>query len=216
MLGLTLGLGFWQLQRLAWKEAVILDLARAEAGPPGKLSGNSSPYSKVAVQGSFLPGLARYGAELHVVGRIEVMGAHVIRPVAVANVGTVLADVGWAPLTYEPASEPALADFNGYVRPPESGSWYSPSADLAAHRFFSLNPAEIAGVLGLGNVLPFTVVALGAPSQIPIPATTMPQPSNNHLMYALTWFALAAGLTAVFSAFVWQNRRRDVRASGDL
>jgi cytochrome oxidase assembly protein ShyY1 len=36
----------------------------------------------------------------------------------------------------------------------------------------------------------------------------MPQPVNNHLQYALTWFGLAGALVAVY--FVWAFRKKAV------
>jgi len=48
-----------------------------------------------------------------------------------------------------------------------------------------------------------------------MPAGGLPRPAaltvnlrNDHLGYALTWFGLAAGLTAVFGVWVWSQRRK--------
>ena len=50
------------------------------------------------------------------------------------------------------------------------------------------------------RVAPFTLVAMGA-GGMPEPATTLPRPPNDHLNYALTWFALALSLLIVFAAY---------------
>ena len=83
----------------------------------------------------------------------------------------------------------------GYVRPPEHPRWFGATDDPAARRFFALDPAAIGAALGLAEVAPFTLVALGPAGGVPEPAQALPRPPNDHLGYAITWFGLA-GLLA--------------------
>ncbi len=50
----------------------------------------------------------------------------------------------------------------GYIRTPDAAGPFSPADDLAARRFYTLDPAKIGAALGLPQVAPFTLVALGA------------------------------------------------------
>ena len=47
---------------------------------------------------------------------------------------------------------------------------------------------------------PFTLIAMGpAPREgFPDPAKHLPQPPNNHLSYAITWYGLAVALVVIF------------------
>ncbi len=91
----------------------------------------------------------------------------------------------------------------GYVRPPDTPGLFSARDDPAARRFYTLNPAAIGAALGLQRVARFTLVALGdpRPGVYPDPARHLPRPANNHLVYAITWFGLAASLAAVFATW---------------
>jgi len=37
-----------------------------------------------------------------------------------------------------------------------------------------------------------------APTELPIPEQHLPQPPNNHLAYAITWYGLAGALLVIF------------------
>ena len=54
-------------------------------------------------------------------------------------------------------------------------------------------PPAIGAALGLRQVAPFILVAMGSapPERYPDPARHLPRPPNNHLSYAITWYGLA-------------------------
>ena len=209
MLGLTIGLGVWQLQRLAWKTELLAKIDRAEAAPPVPLSDHPRPFEKVAVHGRWRDDLrAFYGSEVRSGATGATLGAQLITPLERPDGLPVLIDRGWVPDGATVQSEPGEVTVVGYVRPPETPSWLSPATDLAAKRFWSLDPAAIASTLGIGKVAPFTVVALGRGAGLPETAAALPRPPNDHLGYAITWFGLAASLVVVFAVYI----RRTLRA----
>jgi surfeit locus 1 family protein len=75
-------------------------------------------------------------------------------------------------------------------------------------RFYTLNPYTIGHALGAPDAAPFMLVALknhlGAalPADAPQPAEALPQPVNNHLQYAFTWFGLGGALIAVYLGWI--------------
>ena len=76
--------------------------------------------------------------------------------------------------------------------------------DDPAHRlFYTLDPQAIGAALGLAHVTPYTLVAMGAqPAEdAPYPAKALPSLPNNHLVYAITWFGLAATLLVIFASY---------------
>jgi surfeit locus 1 family protein len=211
LLIVLLGLGSWQVQRLAWKEGILATIAKSEAGPAQPLGDDAQPYTKVQVEGHFLPDrVALYGSEVRDAFGAPVIGAHQIVPLERPDGLPVLVDRGWLPANAEQTVRvpDGAVSVEGYVRPPEPRSWFSAADDPARHRFFSLDPATIAAALGVGPVLKLTLVALAsgpdagaANTTYPQPATHLPRPPNDHFAYAVTWFSLAVVLVVMFA--IW-------------
>jgi surfeit locus 1 family protein len=199
MLAVLLGLGTWQLERLAWKQGILARIAAAEAGPPQPLPASPAPYRKVRAEGVLRwdkPAL--YGAEGRDLPSGPTLGAQLLVPLERRGAPTVLAMLGWVP-ALPPARPPAPGTVVGYVRPGERPGMFSATDDPAGRRFYTLDPPIIAHTLGLGPVAPFVIVALGpAGDTPPIPAQHLPRPPNNHLSYAITWYGLAATLAVIF------------------
>ncbi len=200
MLAILLGLGAWQLQRRQWKLGILAEIDHAELSPAIPLPANPLPFTKVAVRGRLRTDLrARYGADVRDTPTGPVMGEQLIEPLERPGQSPVLVDLGWAPDGQ--AGAPGSGDVVGYVRAPDAPGLFSATDDMAARRFYTLDPAKIGGALGLTQVAPFILVAMGPPGSLPEPATALPRPSNDHLNYALTWFGLAFALLVVFTAY---------------
>ena len=221
MLLVLLGLGSWQVKRLFWKQALLAQIAHAEAGPPvplaqlepaGETPFTPSPYLKVSASGIFLPDeTALYGAEVRDVVSGPAMGAQLIEPLREANGELVLVDRGWVPLSRtQPLDQPTgEVTVSGYVRPGDSPHWFSATDDPSARRFFTLDPKAIGTAIGLPQVQPFVLVVLatearGGGDEWPAPAQHLPRPPNNHLSYAITWYGLAVALAVIFT--IWARK----------
>ncbi len=212
---ILVALGVWQLERLAWKQGLLAQVARAEQAPPVPLGREIPPlFTRVSVHGTLRPDAALYGAEVRGEGGAAQMGAQLLEVLDRDDGPQVLVDLGWLPVQRHASPVPVTGSFSGigYVRLPERASWLSAPDDLEGRHFYTLDPVTIAGSLKAANVAPFTIVAMGqAASGRPQPASALPQPVNNHLNYALTWFGLAASLIAVLVAWsvkrLWPDRR---------
>jgi len=212
MLLVLLGLGTWQVHRLAWKEALLAQVAAAQGAAPVKLPADPGPFEKVSVTGRFLPGpAALYGVEVRDLAGGSTMGGQLLVPFD-ADGRVILVDRGWVPSTAAitaptVAAPPGQVTLVGFVRPAEHPRMLSPSDDTVGRLFFTLDPERIAAVLGLPRVAPFTFVVLGPKpaGPGPIPTDEFPHPPNNHLYYALTWFGLAGALIVMFAA--WAHER---------
>ena len=205
-LGVLIALGTWQVERLAWKRALLRHIEIAEASPAAPLTDDPQPFEKVRVGGRFRDDLASfYGAEVRTTRQGPQMGAYLIEPLEREGATAVLVDRGWVPTTPVPWVTPPgrPVTIEGYIHPPERAGWFSAKDDAASRHFFTLDPAMIGAALGLGCVTPFTLVALGpAPAErYPDPARSLPRPVNNHLSYAITWYGLAVSLVIVFA--IW-------------
>ncbi|MGH7118078.1 MAG: SURF1 family protein [Acetobacteraceae bacterium] len=205
-----IGLGVWQLHRLKWKLGILAEIAAAETRPGIPLSDGPGPYSKVAVHGRLSLGLsALYGDQVHQTMAGPVQGAQLIVPLERPRKQTILVDLGWVPLSDEvPARLPAGATLvNGFILPGVHPGMFSAPDDAAERHFYTLDPARIGAALGLKDVAPFMLIALGkrAPGVYPMPAEDLPHPPNNHLQYALTWFGLAGVVVLEFSIWSLQQ-----------
>ncbi len=205
-----IGLGVWQLHRLKWKLGILAEIAAAEARPGVPLSAHAGPFSKVAVQGRLRLDLAAiYGDEVEDTMAGPVQGGQLLVPLERAGERPILVDLGWVPLADErPAGLPTGPTvINGYIEPAVRPGFFSAPDDPAGRRFYTLDPARIGAALGLSDVAPFTLMALGErqPGIYPMPAEHLPHPPNNHLQYALTWFGLAGVVVLEFG--IWSRQR---------
>ena len=212
MLAITISLGVWQLHRLAWKRALLAEIDLAESLPPAPYTGMAVAFRRVVVEGRFLPEVARYGAEVRAAAAGAEMGAHVLMALVQGpGLDPIIVDRGWAPIGHLPPPSADPVRVEAYVRPPEYRVRFGPADDPAGRRFFALDPAAIGASMGLAQVAPFTLVALGPAGPVLQPATALPRPPNDHLSYALTWFGLSAALLAVFTVYVLQSIGRGAR-----
>jgi surfeit locus 1 family protein len=203
-----IGLGIWQIYRLHWKEGILAAIRVAEISPPIPLPENPGRFQKVVITGHWIGGKAvLYGDEVHDTPTGPIDGGQLIMPFR-RDVGQViLVDVGWvhedSPV---PAAEPSgEVSVVGYVHKPEPPGWFAGADEPDKGLYYTLNPQKMAAALGIGDVMPFALIAMGtmpAPgSPLPQPATGLPLPPNNHYEYALTWFGFSIVLVIEFLLF---------------
>jgi surfeit locus 1 family protein len=223
-LAILLGLGFWQLERLAWKEALI---ARVEARtrapvtplPPesewSKLTQERDEYRRVSAAGRF-----HHDREAHVYAVVSDKrdgfsgpGYWVMTPLELTTGAFVIVNRGFVPLdrknpaTRREGQRAGNVTVTGLLRMPEEGSYFLPNNDPAKDAWYRRDPAEIASARGLARSAPFTIDADATPNPggLPQGGETRVVFTNNHLQYAVTWFGIALALVGVFGVFAWQR-----------
>ena len=228
------GLGNWQMDRLAWKEALI---ARAISGPtqpvrdlPPPAEWQRLPVEELEYRPFRLAGRLLHEEEAHVftslpdpAGPYGGPGYWIVTPLALEGGGIVLVNRGFAPHgRHEPASRgedlaEGPVEVVGLLRPDETRTWLTPADQPEKSLFYARSVAAIAGAKGLTPpVAPFTfdlVAEATPPGGLPQAGETRMQFANNHLQYALTWYGIAAALAAIFAAFAWQRLRRYERST---
>ena len=216
-LALLVGLGFWQLQRLAWKEALIAEVtARAGSAPSGApaeagwggLKPEDYEYRHVRVTGAY--DAAHQALVFRALekprGRYGGQGYLVMTPLRLPDGASILVNRGFVPIERKNAAAMAPAgvvDVTGLIRAPEPRNWFTPADDPARGQWYTRDPAAIAAALGLARAAPFTLDAdAGAdPAALPEGGETILAFPNNHFEYALTWFGMAIALVGVFAAY---------------
>ncbi|RYD42410.1 MAG: SURF1 family protein, partial [Sphingomonadales bacterium] len=126
---------------------------------------------------------------------------------------TLLVNRGFVPKDRRDAKVRAVGNVVGVVtvtgllRLTEPEGAFLRSNDPAADRWFSRDVAAIAKARGLRNAAPYFVDADARPNPggYPVGGLTVVRFPDNHLVYALTWFALCA-LSLFFAWRLWRIR----------
>jgi surfeit locus 1 family protein len=153
-LAVLVSLGTWQLQRKAWKEALLATIAeRAHAAPiplaeaeRRHAAGQSLEFTRVAVSGRFL-----HAHEIHVYAPVRpVPGYHIFTPMLTRDGTLVFINRGAVP---EASKDPARRSAGqiagetslvGRLRLPEPKAWFTPENDEVRNVWHRRDPRERA------------------------------------------------------------------------
>ena len=224
MLALLVGLGLWQIQRLAWKEGLIAEIETRTKAPPVDLrsalatarAGDVS-YTRIKAEGRFLNDKERY---LFAIADGTV-GWDVITPLMTVDGEALLVNRGFVPdalrdPSTRQAGEPdGTVTVTGLARTPETQGSFTPDNEPARNRWFWRDLSGMAASMFPGEsvrVAPFFLDAEKSdlPGGWPLGGQTRLDLPNNHLQYAITWFALAAAIAALYVYYV-VSRLRETR-----
>ncbi len=214
-----LALGVWQVERRIWKLDLIAQIdARIHAAPaeaPGPdawpaIDAGADAYRHVTASGAFLAVPPAFTQATTVLGG----GFWVLSPLRTDEGFVVLVNRGFVLPEQRATVQDAAgqARITGLLRLSEPKGGFLRSNDAAADRWFSRDVAEIAGARGLKDVAPYFIDAeKGNADAVPVGGLTVVDLPNNHLVYALTWFALAV-MAIVGLAYLirdeWKARRK--------
>lgn len=207
------GLGVWQVERLAWKNSLVAAVETRSTAAPidlnavdwGGIDPATNEYQRVSVSGRFdgedtlSQAVTTYGG-----------GFWVMTPLVLQDGRAVLVNRGFVPPARRDAGieRPAgTVTVTGLLRASEPEGGFLRSNDPNAGRWHSRDVTAIGAASGLENLAPFFVDADAGEAAYPIGGLTVISFSNNHLIYALTWFGLTLlSLFALF--FVLRDRWR--------
>lgn len=223
-LPILLGLGVWQLERLAWKEGLIASINAGLDKPPAPLEQPPDAWKTLATH-EYLPvsvtGRFRHADERHLfTSQGGETGWHIYTPLETEGGHVVLVNRGFVPdRLKDPATRPAgqvegVVTVTGLLRKPVTHGWFEPEADGARNMWYWRDldgfTASLAPGVAAERVLPLFVDAAAEPANPggwPRGGATRLDIPNRHLEYALTWFGLAVTLVAIFAAFAWTRLR---------
>lgn len=186
-------LGTWQVQRLAWKESILLDINARLAGTPVPLQldmrEDADEYRRVTLSGT------PTGQELHVLvsGTQAGTGFRVITAFETTLGATILLDQGLLPLDAKDvvAPQPAPMQITGTLLWPDDQNDNTPAPDLGKNIWFARNVVTMSQHLGTDPLMVVASTTTPAdPRLTPLPVNTATI-KNDHLEYAITWFLLA-------------------------
>ena len=209
------GLGVWQLDRLAWKRELVQTMEQRMTEAPREVSdilarpAGERSWRPVMVVGQFLHDrempLYRQAVE------DNAPGYDILTPLLLADGRAVLVNRGWVP----PEQHLAAMRTNvpqgqvwvtGIVREIGEREPFANDNSPSTREWYWIDPEAMEVFAGI-PLLPIVVVADRAadPGILPRGGQVRLELPNNHLQYALSWFALAAALAVVYG--IWMMRQ---------
>lgn len=229
-IGVTIRLGFWQLDRNSSRQAEIRQLQTVQSLPELDLNSQPRPINLSSMEYRLMKVTGQYDFEHQVVLRNQARsrmtgtdpGYALLTPLIMEDGSAVLVNRGWIPLEYNaPESwhqfdEPGTVTINGILRTSlEKGEMGSALVDP------TLTPVEshldfwnFANLPRLQEQLPYPILniyiqqAPGSDSES-LPYRHIDQPDTDpgdHMGFALTWFSFAGLLIVGYP--IWLHRQK--------
>jgi surfeit locus 1 family protein len=211
-----LALCIWQLERRVWKLALIsqinqrVDAALVDAPGPAAwpaITASTDAYRHVRAAGTWLAGRDTLVQAVTALGG----GYWLMTPLRTDAGFTILINRGFVLPDYKPAASSSgdrRAEIAGLLRVTEPKGGFLRSNDPAAERWYARDVAAIAQARGLTDVAPYFIdAAATSGSGFPVGGLTVIDLPNNHLVYAITWFVLAAMVMAA-GVHLFRSERR--------
>jgi cytochrome oxidase assembly protein ShyY1 len=221
-----IALGTWQVERKAWKQALIETLDRrlsaaSAALPPrerwSSLDRTDEEFRRVGFSAAFVAGTEAlvYTASA-ARGDVAGPGYWVFALARLASGDLVAVNRGFVPENRKDPSTRAAddlvgtKDMLGVMRWPEPHGYFTPNDDPARNLWFVRDHLAIAAAKGWGVVAPFFIDL-----EAPVPPSGWPRPGvlkvsirNEHLQYAITWYGLAGALAIMFVLWLKIHHRK--------
>jgi cytochrome oxidase assembly protein ShyY1 len=222
------GLGIWQLQRRVDKHALIAALTERLAAEPGALpdvpqwralAPAHDEFRRVRFSATYqsAPDVMVYSSGSAVREDVSGPGTWAFIPARLPSGESVVINAGFVANTMLDRVQQDRAvqrlitgsptTLTGYLRFPEAAGALTPAEDLKKRLWFARDHLAMAQVLGWGEVAPFYIDL-----ESPVPDSGVPKPGpltvhlkDDHLQYAITWFALAGAVVIAFG--VWLRRK---------
>ena len=199
-------LGVWQVQKLAWKEGVLAEIAQRMQSAPVAVPATPDPgqdrFLPVSATGDFT------GQALDVlVSRREIGAGYRVIAVFVTGGRRVLVDRGFVVDEARGAGHAATAAMavTGNLHWPDEIDRFTPAPDTATGLWFARDVPAMAQALGAEPVLIVARSATGEGIE-PMPVGDAGIP-NNHLGYAIQWFLLALVWLGMTALYLWRIKR---------
>lgn len=216
--GVLVSLGLWQVDRLYEKRALIAELERQLAGAPvevtGAESGDVDNYRAARAEGRFDPAgpIVRFLTSVEGLGP----GFRLIQAFELAGSGErILIDRGFAPEAAAPRGGAAppppreTVSLTGALHWPRETSAFTPEPNQTDLIWYARDVPSLAEALETRPVLmALSQAPAGAPGNWPKPVPVSVDLPDNHLSYAVTWFALAGVWTIMTLALALAGRGR--------
>ena len=208
---LLVSLGFWQVQRLHWKEGLLAEIdARIDASAvdlPAVIDPETDRFLPVRIEGRAT------GEGLLSVSTMADAGAgyRVISAFETRDGRRIMVEEGWGGTSEKDAPRPAVSmTVTSNVHWPDEADKYPPAPEIESGIWYARDVGPMAAALNTEPVMVVARAITGTDARAtPQPVTTTGI-ANNHLGYAVQWFGLAAVWAGMTLFLLWRIRQRKV------
>ncbi len=210
---MTTYLGFWQLERLKWKEQLINNFNNLQDQKPLSLSmgkmkyPNIEEFTKIISKGTinrskkiFLPAKTNNGKNGIRLGSLltDNHGNHY------------LIDEGWFPeKQYDYFKKNNIiinSEIIGYIRFPTQKKMFTPENSLKTNEWYYYDLQQIQNYFGVQINQKFFIKNMSNYSEnFLVPSSIQHNFTNNHLQYAITWFLMSISFCIIFLIYYLRN-----------
>lgn len=196
-------LGNWQISRHYEKTSLIETIENNLTSPAESLSNNSNVFSKVALEGHFLPNqhVFLYGRRS---AETEKDGYYLLSVFQSNDNTRYLVSRGWIPLSVKNQIENFIEleyeTIHAIIMHGEKKSFMVPQNDSKNNIWFTINLNSAKAAFGTEDKFYLmqvnsTHLPLGAKH---LTGNSLSKLRNDHLEYAITWYCLAFSLLVIF------------------
>jgi surfeit locus 1 family protein len=221
-LAVLIGLGNWQMSRLAWKDVLLSSIEQRTHSAPRPIAEIERQFSRdgdveywpLEASGAFL-----HDKERHFFATFDGQsGFFVYTPLELTDGRVVFVNRGFVPYdrkdqaTRRQGQLAGPVTINGLARNPLAvkPSSIVPDNEPDKNVFYWKDLRSMAASAGIdpSRLLPFFIDAGPAanPGGLPVGGVTIVDLPNNHLQYAITWYGLAVALAGVLGVWLWRRR----------
>jgi surfeit locus 1 family protein len=196
-------LGTWQLYRLQWKLDLISEITFGLQSKPIEYSDSiKKNYQRVNVKGKFDFDKQIYLYSLNDSGK---PGYDVVTPFRTNKNQNVLINRGWIKKEFKDnpsinIEEGAEREIIGLLREIYKPNIFKPDNDLENNIWFSLNLEDLKVATG-EQFSEFVIFLEDNEAKIPLPKKISIDVPNNHLKYAITWYAISISIIFYYLYF---------------
>jgi len=205
-------LGTWQVKRLLWKQELLRQIeTAAQKAPLQAIPEDPTPYRfyRLQLTGHYLP-----DHHFHLAARYfkSQLGYSVLTPFRIKDTEElVLVSRGWVPAKMKTLNTIPDAPQNeqtilAQIRTSNERNPFTPINQPEKNIWFGRDTNEMGAYAKL-TLEPFTLDLIGEqnPEELPVPSDGALKPRNDHLHYAITWYAV--GLAALIISLLYHRKK---------
>jgi len=208
-------LGFWQLQRLEWKNAILSKIEDNYSNTliafPFHDDTSEFEYMRSKIEGNYLPDRLMFFYKSNLAGD---PGFNIVIPFQTIEGNTVYVDNGWIPykdkeqLDITFISKSGILNLSGVLIFKKDRKYFTPENDYSKNIWYLLNTDEMDQSHNLSSsdyILKLVDQKYFEELLIEFKPTNI---NNNHLQYAVTWFLMALFISIFYIYLIKQQVKK--------